>query len=127
MAVDPITAAIDLVKTGVDKIWPDAGETERNRIQTIVTLTLAQMDVNKQEAASPSVFVAGWRPFIGWVCGTSLVYTYILYPFLLWASAIWAPELKPPQLVNDGMLFELMFGMLGLGAMRTFEKLKGRA
>lgn len=125
MAVDPITAAIDLVKTGVDKIWPDAGEAERNRIQTIVTLTLAQMEVNKVEAANPSVFVAGWRPFIGWVCGTALAYTYLVYPVALWAAAYWFPETKPPQLVNDGNLFELMFGMLGLGAMRTFEKTKG--
>lgn len=127
MALDPLTAVLDLAKTSIDKIWPDASEAERQRIATIVTLTQAQTQINTAEATNPSVFVAGWRPFIGWVCGMSIAYTFIGYPILLWAAATFRPDMHPPQLVNDGMLWELMFGMLGLGGMRTFEKVKGRA
>lgn len=127
MALDPISAGIDLVKTAVDKIWPDAGEADRRKIETIVTLTTAQLAVNQAEASNASVFVAGWRPFIGWICGASLAYTYIGYPVLLWAGALWFPQISPPSLMNDDMLLELVLGMLGLGGLRTFEKLKGVA
>lgn len=127
MALDPLTAGIDLASKAIDKLWPDAAEADRQRIATIVTLTTAQLQVNQAEAASPSLFVAGWRPAIGWVCGSALAYTYLLYPLLTWACAAWAPHLVPPKLGNDGMLYELLLGMLGLGGMRTFEKIKGVA
>jgi hypothetical protein len=71
--------------------------------------------------------VSGWRPFIGWVCGGALGYTYLGYPLLTWAGAIWFPALAIPSLGNNGMLYELLFGMLGMGALRTFEKVKGVA
>lgn len=128
MAMEPLTAGIELAKTAIDKLWPDAGEADRQRIATIVTLTTAQLQVNQAEASNPNPFVAGWRPFIGWVCGAALAYTYIVYPLLTWALALWGPPgMKPPLLGNGDMLYELLLGMLGLGGMRTFEKVKGVA
>lgn len=87
---------------------------------------LAQMEVNKAEAGSGSLFVAGWRPFIGWVCGMALFYQFLLSPLAIWVGfMIGKPIPKPPVL--DDHLWELMFGMLGMGALRSFEKLKGVA
>ena len=78
---------------------------------------LAQVDVNKIEAAHKSLFVAGWRPAIGWICGIGLLYNVLLAPIL----AIW---FTLPEVETD-ILETTMWGMLGLGAMRTAEKFKG--
>lgn len=87
-------------------------------------MDLGQMQVNQEEAKSTSIFVAGWRPFIGWVCGMALAYEYVIAPFLIWGCAIYGYALPtPPTISND--LWELMLGMLGLGALRSIEKVKG--
>ncbi len=87
---------------------------------------IAQLEVDKAEAANPSLFVAGWRPAIGWVCALALFYQYMLVPLTLWAGFVAGhPMPKPPVL--DDTLWQLMFGMLGMGALRSFEKLKGVA
>lgn len=127
MALDPLTAGLDLAKTAINKIWPDKSEQEKAELAGTLALLTAQISTNQEEAKSSSVFVAGWRPFIGWVCGMALAYTYLGYPLLLWILSVWKPELTPPKLGNDGMLYELLFGMLGLGGLRTFEKYKGVA
>ena len=127
MSLDPLTAGIDLAKTAIDKIWPDKSEAQKAELAAAVTILQGQMAINTEEAKSASVFVAGWRPFIGWVCGAALAYTYIGYPFLVWILSIWHPEITAPKLGNDAMLYELMFGMLGMGGLRTFEKYKGVA
>lgn len=83
-----------------------------------------QAATNTAEAANASPFVAGWRPFIGWVCGAALAYQYVVVPVSMWFSfAIGHPFPKPPTL--DDTLWQLMFGMLGMGGLRTFEKVKG--
>lgn len=85
-----------------------------------------QRDINRTEAQHASIFVAGWRPFIGWICGGALAFQYILRPFIVWGVDIWAPGTPvPPSL--DAMMWELMFGMLGMGGLRSAEKLKGVA
>lgn len=117
----------DLANTVINKIWPDKSDQEKQQLAAAVSIVQGQLEVNKEEAKSPSVFVAGWRPFIGWVCGASLAYTYLGYPILLWATTIWAPNVHVPSLGNNEMLYELLFGMLGMGALRTFEKVKGVA
>jgi hypothetical protein len=80
-------------------------------------LALGQMGVNKQEAAHNSIFVAGWRPFIGWVCGAGLAYNVVLNPIL----STWF-EMPP---VDPAMLYPVLMGMLGMGGLRTYEKYKG--
>jgi hypothetical protein len=83
-----------------------------------------QREINRAEAASPSVFVSGWRPAIGWVCALALGFQYLLRPLFDWAAGVWLPQL--PALPGlDGNLWELMFGMLGMGSLRTFEKTRG--
>lgn len=127
MIRDPITAGIDLANSVVNKIWPDKTEQEKAELAASLAVIQGQMQINQAEAASSSVFVAGWRPFIGWVCGAALAYTFLGYPVLVWASTLWFPHVTPPALRMDEMLYQLLFGMLGMGALRTFEKVKGVA
>jgi hypothetical protein len=87
---------------------------------------LSQLEVNKVEAASSSIFVAGWRPFLGWVCGGAFAWQFVIAPLVMWGGfVIGHPLPKPPTL--DAGIWELVFGMLGLGAMRSWEKIKGAA
>jgi|TARA_A100001201_G_scaffold133845_1_gene121171 hypothetical protein len=76
-----------------------------------------QLEINKVEAAHKSLFVAGWRPFIGWICGVGLLYNVLIAQVL----AIW---FKVPE-VDPSLLMPVMTGLLGLGAMRSYEKTKG--
>lgn len=89
-------------------------------------ITVNQSDINKQEATNASVFVSGWRPMIGWVCGAALASQYIARPLLQWAFTM-AHQPLPALPGIDDNLWQLMFGMLGLGSLRTFEKVKGVA
>jgi hypothetical protein len=113
------------------KFIPDATERQKlaHEIATIAQKNahenaMAQIDVNKTEAQHSSVFVAGWRPFIAWCCGIGLCYNFILYPLLLWVVALYQLNITPPPLFSDNLM-ELVMGILGLGAMRTYEKFKG--
>lgn len=83
-----------------------------------------QADVNKAEAGSTSVFVAGWRPFIGWVCGIGLGTQFLVAPLATWIAALCGKAIMFPPL-DLGTLGTLLFGMLGLGGMRTYEKVNG--
>lgn len=81
-----------------------------------------QMKINMLEASHKSLFVAGWRPFIGWVCGVSLAWNFVAHPVVVWYMAIWKPLLKLPPSMNLNQLYPVVIGMLGLGAYRSFEK-----
>ena len=86
---------------------------------------MTQTDINKAEAQHRSIFVAGWRPFIGWTCGVALAYHFVVAPLILFGAG-WAGTEIPdlPQFDMDSLMTVLL-GMLGLGGMRTFEKAKG--
>lgn len=127
-ALLPMLAPI--VSALVDRI-PDPAERERERakieaqlVQHANQVNLAQVDLNKQEAGHGSIFVAGWRPFIGWICGAGLAWAFVIAPVVEWGLAVWAPGAKLPEARLD-FLFELVLAMLGLGGLRTFEKMRG--
>lgn len=86
---------------------------------------MAQVDVNKAEAQHRSIFVAGWRPFIGWTCGVALAYHFILNPVILFGASVAGFELPDLPEFDMQSLMTVLLGMLGLGGMRTFEKAKG--
>jgi len=82
-----------------------------------------QLSINKIEASHKSLFVAGWRPFIGWVCGVGVAYTFIGYPLLEWGLTFAGSEIQAPA-IHDDKLMELVLAMLGMAGLRTFEKNK---
>ena len=89
----------------------------------LAKIDLAQLEVSKQEAAHRSIFVAGWRPFIGWSCGSALAWTYIVQPVLSFILAQ-TGHLVPLPLLDMGQMMPVLMGLLGLGGLRTFEKFK---
>jgi len=126
MALDPITAGIDLAKTVVQTIWPDKSAQEQAQLAAALSLVQGQLEINKAEAASPSVFTSGWRPFIGWVCGMACAWNWIGLPAAKFACAyVGHPMALSPADLSE--MWPLLMGMLGLGGLRTFEKVKGVA
>jgi hypothetical protein len=148
---------------GVGKIADDLFTSDEERLKLQLqeksidaALVKGQLEVNKAEAQHKSIFIAGWRPFIGWVGGIALAYQFVLYPLLIWIFALLqAYELlpchlielenvkavaetlgaikevsvqsctfTPPPVFEAGPLFAIITGMLGIGGMRSFDKLK---
>ena len=87
---------------------------------------LAQLEVNKVEATHKSIFVAGWRPFVGWVCGVAMSYHFIIAPLAQFGFALGGIDQELPEF-DFSQLSTVLMGMLGLGGLRTFEKMKGVA
>jgi len=87
-------------------------------------LAKGQLAINKEEAKSSNIFVAGWRPFIGWSCGVALVWHFIAAPFIIFFAALFGATLPPLPEFDMGSLMTVLMGMLGLGSLRTFEKYK---
>lgn len=87
---------------------------------------ILQAEINRIESGHRTLFVAGWRPFIGWVCGMGLLWAFIGHPMFEWTIAIMDLQVAAPDIATDNML-ELVLALLGLGGLRTFEKLGGRA
>jgi hypothetical protein len=124
MSIDPVTAVSDLAKTVITTIWPDKTEAEKAQLAAALAIVQGQIDINKVEAASESVFTSGWRPFIGWVCGVGCAWNWIGLPVSVFiATALGHPLNVFPA--DMGEMMPLLLGMLGLGGLRTFEKYKG--
>ena len=132
MSLDPISAALDLGNTLISRIFPDPVQADQAKLELLklqqsgdLAIMTAQTDINKVEASSSSLFVSGWRPAIGWVCALALAYQYLLKPLLMGFLPMFGVTLALPGL--DDNLWQLMMGMLGMGGLRTFEKIQGVA
>jgi hypothetical protein len=133
MALDPISAALDLGNTLITRIFPDPAQAANAKLELLklqqsgdlATMT-AQTDINKEEAKSSSLFVSGWRPAIGWVCALALAYQYLVRPLGGTLAGVFGLTIPPLPGLDDN-LWQLMMGMLGMGGLRTFEKLQGVA
>ena len=134
MALDPITAILNVGNTLIDRLIPDKSAAAAAKTQ-LVQMQMAgeldqmkgQLSVDQAEAGSTSTFVAGWRPFVGWACGAAFVYVYIFQPlcqFLLVAFKVNFDLGKMPSLDIADMM-PVLLGMLGLGAMRSYDKANG--
>jgi hypothetical protein len=117
----------------LDKIIPDKDAARRAAEQIAATAQdhahaerIAQMEVNKAEAQHASIFVAGWRPFIGWSLGFAMTFNYIAAPLINWATALAGKPIVLPVLDFQIML-PVLLGMLGLATNRTVERIKGKA
>lgn len=110
--------------TGKEVLDPNKqAELEIGLMQAEATLSQAQTDINKIEAAHKSIFIAGWRPYIGWVCGTALAWSFFICPLLTWVLLLCGITITPPP-IPVALLINIVLAMLGLGGLRTFEKYK---
>lgn len=117
-----IAKIIDKVAGHVDKFTLDKEE----KAQLIQEINKAQIEVNKIESASSSLFKSGWRPFTGWVCSVALCYHFVLQPFFMFILLSIGKPMELP-VFDMSTLTTVLFGLLGLGGMRSFEKVKRSA
>lgn len=132
MAFDPITAGLDILGKIIDRVIPDRQAADKAKAELITMQTqgelnqlMGQLEINKVEASSQSLFVAGWRPASGWICNVGLLYTFLVQPLLTWASQNFG-ILAPPAIPFDA-LYVLLGSLLGVGTLRTVDKIKGVA
>lgn len=131
---------IGAIIDSVGKVASDLITTDKERIELELegkridqATDLAQMEVNKTEAQNQNLFVAGWRPAIGWVGAAAMAYQFFAYPLLVWswtwmqAEQIVPQEVKPPPMLDTEALWVILSGMLGIAGMRSFEKTRGVA
>ena len=134
MSLDPISAALDIGGKLIDRLWPDPTQAAQAKLELIklqqsgeLAEITAQTDINKAEAASNSVFVAGWRPFCGWIGGCGLAYAAIIEPTARFVATVMVGYTGDFPAIDTTVTMQVLFGMLGLGAMRSYDKVKGTA
>jgi hypothetical protein len=130
---EAIAAGASLIDGIVRRIWPDATEVEKLKLEQLAREMdaawrnqLAQLQINMVEAANPSLFVAGWRPFTGWLCGLGFGYEFLFRPLVNGFSIGFSGVPFWPAIESDALI-SLLFGLLGMGGLRTFEKTRGVA
>lgn len=130
MDITGIGSIAELATSVINKFWPDKTEVEKQQLQAEMQEMLlqaqalqSQTDINKVEAASTSLWVAGWRPGIGWVCGVGFG-IQVLGPLLEWFATLSGHAVKFP-VMDPSLIGSTLAALLGLGSMRTVEKVKG--
>ena len=125
----PAIDAVSAVGSVVDQLFTS----DEERAQAALLMEklrqkpqLLQAEINRVEASHRSLFVAGWRPFIGWVCGVGFLWAFLLHPLFEWIVAVRGLEVVAPGIVTDNMM-ELVLALLGLGTLRSVEKIAGRS
>ena len=133
MALDPISNVAQAAEKIISLFKADPSikataeaSMDEERLKGQIQQVLGQLEVNKAEASNPNWFVAGWRPAVGWTCAAGLASQFLVGPMATWIAALAGHAITYPSL-DMGTLLTLLMGMLGLGAMRTSEKLKGAA
>jgi hypothetical protein len=102
-------------------------EAEQRLLEATTGLVQAQIAVNMKEAEHSSIFVAGWRPAIGWICGAGLAWEFVIRQFVVWVAFLNGVDVSDPPVLDTGTLMTLLLGMLGIAGMRTYEKQIGCA
>jgi len=128
-----IPAIIEAGKLILDRLIPDKaaaekakGELELLAAQQEFQLALGQLQINIEEAKHPSIFVAGWRPAIGWICAAGLFYQFVGYNLLTWSLVLAESPVRPPALETEGLI-GLVMALLGVAGLRSWDKAKGVA
>ena len=122
--IGPVTGLLDKFVEDKDQKAALAHEISTMADRHAQELALAQVEVNKAEAASGSVWKGGWRPFVGWVCGTAFAYHFVIQPLAIFVVAAYGMEIPALPEFDMGQLMTVLMGMLGLGGLRSFEKYK---
>ncbi|MDD9911638.1 MAG: 3TM-type holin [Alphaproteobacteria bacterium] len=121
---EPLKEPIEAIGNVFDKVF--TSDEERLQAQAMLEKlrqqpAILQAEINKIEAGHRTIFVAGWRPFIGWVCGTGLAFTFVINPLIQWHTG------EPGPVLPLEAIMTLVISILGLGGLRTYEKSTGRA
>jgi len=126
-----INAILPIIGSVIDKVIPDnnakakaKADIEKALIDNASKINLAQAETNKIEAAHRSVWVSGWRPFLGWVAGCGFAWVFVAAPLVQWVLVLNGIDVALPELQTD-VLMELTLAMLGLAGLRSWEKSKG--
>ena len=138
--MDPVTILLGIGSKVIDKIWPDPAQRDAAKLELLkmqqagdlaqltaeTSVMIEQIKVNQAEAQNPSTFVSGWRPAIGWICGAACAWNWIGLPITKVIAVILDHpiNLAPADLTE---MLPILMGMLGLGGLRTLEKLQGKA
>lgn len=132
MSFDPITAGLDVLGKILDRVLPNKVEADKAKaellsmqVQGELNQLMGQLEINKEEAKNPNWFVSGWRPAAGWVSVFGLTYEFIMQPLLSWASII--VHIPVPPAIDVDTLMVLLGSLLGIGGLRTIDKVKGVA
>lgn len=99
---------------------------DQDTLKTLLSIDSKQIDVNIEEAKSPTLFVSGWRPSLGWVCSAAFAWVYVIAPIVSFGFNVAGHPVELPK-IEFGEMSSILFGMLGLGGMRSYEKIKGVA
>ncbi len=127
-----VAPVLEIGRTLIDRFFPDKEQARQAEAQFLTMAAegelkqvIAQLEINAREAAHPSVWVAGWRPFFGWAGGVAFVYATVAHPLLSWWAAIrgW----PAPPMLNLDLMWAVIAGILGIGGLRSFEKSRGVA
>lgn len=125
----PAIDAVSAVSNALDKLFTS----DEERAQAAILIEkirqkpqILQAEINRVEASHRSLFVAGWRPFIGWVCGAGFLWAFLLHPLFEWVIALRGLDVVAPAIATDNMM-ELVLALLGLGTLRSVEKIAGRS
>lgn len=134
MALDPISAVLDIGGKLIDRLWPNPEEAAKAKLELLkmerdgdLAVMVAQSDINKIEAQNPHLFVSGWRPFIGWVCGASLVYAALIEPIARFIAKVIFSYVGEFPVIDTTLTLQILLGLLGLAGMRSWEKKEGVA
>lgn len=123
--IGPVTGLLDKFVEDKDQKNALAHEIATMAEKQAHEAAMAQIAVNREEAKHRSIWVSGWRPFIGWVCGVALAYHFVVAPFILFGVSAFGATIPELPAFDMDSLMTVLLGMLGLGGLRTFEKTKG--
>jgi hypothetical protein len=135
----PLGAILDIGSKLVDKFFPDPQQAEQAKLKLLemqqngelaqlaaaTDLAKLQIQTNLEEAKSTNWFVAGWRPFVGWICGAGLAYVAIFEPIARFVAKVFFNYAGDFPVINTDLTMQVLMGVLGLGAMRSVEKVRG--
>lgn len=125
----------------IDRLWPDPEKRDAAKLELFKAqqagefkemeqtfeLAKAQIAVNLEEAKNPRLFVSGWRPYIGWACGTAFVYAAIIEPIARFVAVVGFGYVGAFPVIDTNLTMQVLFGILGLGALRSWDKKNGKA
>jgi len=134
MALDPISAALDIGGKLIDRLWPDPTQAAAAKLELLkmqqegdLAVMVAQTDINKIEAGSTNLFVAGWRPFVGWCCGVAFLYAAILEPLARFIAKVFFTYGGEFPIIDTTLTMQILLGLLGMAGLRSWDKKNGVA